>query len=222
VKAPWTTPPARVEGEWIAYRHTDRRFPPLWYGGGAATTRQESARWHEEGAGVAQYLALSINGAWAERCRYAHIRDDKRRLEDRRSLWQLQVLEHDIADLSSFEAYAACGLTPSLAVGKHTDCRPLAEALRAAGYRGVLSPSAAYDAPGAVNLTLFGERIEAITYGAMPPAADNPRPELFLATVLITDSGSPTEYAMRHTCYQSDHHRQFAAYARGMRPEEVR
>ena len=209
---PWRRPPERVSGEWIAYRHTDRRFPPLWYGAGKATRRQESARWHEEGAGVAQYLALSINGAWAERCRYAHIRDDKRRLEDRRSLWQLQVIEHDIADLSTFEHYESCGLDPQLAVGPHERCRPLAHALAQAGYRGVLSPSAAYDAPGAVNLTLFGERVEAITYGAMPSASHNPRPDVFLATVLITDSGSPTEYAMRHTCYASEHHRQFAAF----------
>ena len=66
--------------------------------------------------------------------------------------------------------------------------------------------------PGAVNLTLFGERVEALTYGAMPPAADNPRPDVFLATVLVTDAGAPTAYAMHHTCYDGDHHRQFAAW----------
>ena len=208
----WATPPERVAGEWTAYRHTDRRFPPLWYGAGAATLRQESARWHQEGAGVAQYLALSVNGAWAERCRYAHIRDDRRRLEDRRSLWQLQVVEHDLADLSSFDAYAACGLDPALAIGPHPACWPLADALVAAGYRGVLSPAAAYDVPGAINLTLFGERVEALTYGAMPPASSNPRPDVFLATVLVTDAGAPTAYAMHHTCYDGDHHRQFAAW----------
>ena len=208
----WSTPPERVSGEWTAYRHTDRRFPPLWYGAGAATLRQESARWHQEGAGVAQYLALSVNGAWAERCRYAHIRDDRRRLEDRRSLWQLQVVEHDLADLSSFDAYAACGLDPALAIGPHPACWPLADELVAAGYRGVLSPAAAYDVPGAINLTLFGERVEALTYGAMPPAANNPRPDVFLATVLVTDAGAPTAYAMHHTCYDGDHHRQFAAW----------
>ncbi len=209
----WTAPPDRVQGEWTAYRHTDRRFPPLWYGAGTATLRQESARWHREGASVAQYLALSANGAWAERCRYAHIRDDRRRLEDRRSLWQIQVIEHDIADLSSFDAYAACGLDPALAIGPHADCWPLAADLVAAGYRGVISPAAAYDVPDALNLTLFGERIETPVYGAMPPAARNPRPDLFLATIQITDSGSPTAHAMRHTCFDGDHHQQFAGWA---------
>src|SRR3954447_20138444 len=180
----WTAPPERLASVWTAYRHTDRRFPPLWYGGGATSLHQESGRWHEEDKDVAQYLALSANGAWAERCRYARIRDDKRRLEDRRSLWQLQVIEHDIADLSSFDAYVVCGLDPALAVGRHADCWPLADELVAAGYRGVLSPAAAYDVPDAVNLTLFDERIEALSYGAMPPAARNPRPDLYLATVV--------------------------------------
>ena len=109
----WTTPPDRLHGVWTAYRHTDRRFPPLWYGGGASSVRQESGRWHEEGRGVAQYLALSSNGAWAERCRYARIRDDDRRLEDRRKLWQLQVIEHDIADLSPSSATSPAGWRPS-------------------------------------------------------------------------------------------------------------
>jgi len=207
--APWTAPPERLAGVWIAYRHTDRRFPPLWYGGGEASLRQESGRWHEESRGVAQYLALSSNGAWAERCRYARIRDDVRRLEDRRRLWQLQVIEHDIADLSSFDAYVACGLAPELAVGPHERCRPLAGALRAAGYRGVLSPAAAYDHPHALNLTLFGERIESPCYGALPDPAANPRPDTYVAAILIADAGSPTEYALRHTCYEGEFHQTF-------------
>jgi hypothetical protein len=207
--ARWTTAPDRVDGVWTAYRHTDRRFPPLWYGGGSASARQESGRWHEEGRGVAQYLALSSNGAWAERCRYAKLRDDVRRVEDRRKLWQLQVVEHDIADLSSFDAYVACGLVPELAVGPHEHSWPLADDLRQAGYRGVLSPAAAYDRPGAVNLTLFGERIESPAYDAMPDPGDNPRPDRYIAAILIADSGSPTEFAMRHTSYEGDYHQTF-------------
>jgi hypothetical protein len=201
--------PDRVDGVWTAYRHTDRRVQPLWYGGGAKSLRQESGRWHEEGRDVAQYMSLSSNGAWAERCRYAHIRDDARRLEDRRMLWELQVIEHDIADLSSFDAYLACGLAPELAVGPHEKCWDLAYELRAAGYRGVLSPAAAYDRRDAVNLTLFGERIESQHYGAMPDPADNPRPDMYIAAILVTDSGSPTQYAMHHTCYEGEYHREF-------------
>jgi hypothetical protein len=205
----WTTPPERVAGVWEAYRHTHADYLPLWYGGGGKSLRQESGRWHEEGRGVAQYLALSANGAWAERCRYAVIRDDARRLAESRKLWELQVIEHDIADLSTFDHYVACGLPPELAVGPHEDVHPLAYELRDAGYRGVLSPAAAYDRPGAVNLTLFRERIEDEHYGAMPSPDDNPRPDMYIATILITDSGAPTQYAMRHTCYEGEYHREF-------------
>lgn len=205
----WAAPPERVSGVWRAYRHTARGYPPLWYGAGGTSLRQESGRWHEEGKDVAQYMALSANGAWAERCRYAAIRDDQRRLEERRCLWELQLQEHDIADLSSFDKYAACGLAPELAVGPHQLSRPLADALRAAGYRGVLSPSAAYDRSDAVNLTLFGERLEGHEYGSMPDPADNPRPDIFIPAILITDSGAPTEFAMHHTCYQDEYHQTF-------------
>jgi hypothetical protein len=212
----WRTPPERVAGVWRAYRHTARGFPPLWYGGGSVSLRQESGRWHREGEGVAQYLALSVNGAWAERCRYAAIRDDERRLEERRRLWELQVDAHDLADLRSFDHYVACGLDPEIAVGPHAEAWPLADALRAAGYAGVLSPAAAFDRPDAVNLTLFGERIESHEHGAMPDPSRNPRPELFLPAVLITDAGVPTEYAMQHTCYVGAHHHTYAAWRRGM------
>ena len=149
-------PPDRLDDVWQAWRHTDRRFPPLWYGGGSKSLRQESGRWHQESRGVAEYLALSANGAWAERCRYAGIRDDVRRETEKRKLWNLQVIEHDIADLSSFDRYLMCGLKPEWAIGLHAEVWPLADDLRAAGYRGVLSPASAYDVPEALNLTLFG------------------------------------------------------------------
>lgn len=211
----WTRPPDRVGGVWRAFRHTSRAFPVLWYGGGAITVRQESGRWHREGEDVAQYLSLSADGAWAERCRYAGLRDDVRRLEERRSLWELQVVEHDIADLGTFDRYGACGLVPELAVGGHARAWPLADALRAAGYRGVLSPSAAFDVEGAVNLTLFGERIEHQVHGALPAPGANPRPGLFVVAAELTDAAAPTRYAMHHTCHQDDHHHTFATWRAG-------
>jgi len=205
----WSAPPERRAGVWQAYRHTAQDYEPLWYGGGAASLRQESGRWHREGRDVAQYLALSANGAWAERCRYAHIRDDARRRAETRKLWELQVIEHDIADLSTFDHYVACGLPPELAVGPHENTWPLAYELRDAGYRGVLSPAAAYDRPDAINLTLFGERIEAQEYGSMPDPPANPRPDMYIAVILITDSAAPTQHAMHHTCYQDGYHQTF-------------
>lgn len=204
----WTSPPERVEHVWTAYRNTDTRFRALWYGG-RALPRQESGRWHEEGVGVAQYLALSSNGAWAERCRYANIQDDVRRTEERRRLWQLQVVEYDVADLSTFDKYVACGLKPEWAVGDHENTWPLARELQAAGYRGVLSPAAAYDRPEAVNLTLWGERLENVIYGEMPDAAENPSPDVWINAILIADGAAPPEHAMMHTSYINKHHRQF-------------
>jgi hypothetical protein len=216
----WSTPPERRAAVWQTYRHTAQGYQPLWYGGGRASLRQESGRWHQEGDGIAQYLSQSANGAWAERCRYAHIRDDARRRAEDRRLWELQVIEHDIADLSTFDRYLACGLGPELAVGAHEHTWALAAELRAAGYRGVLSPSAAYDRSDEVNLTLFDERIEAQTYGKMPDPADNPRPDMYIAAILITDSGAPTQYAMHHTCYQDGYHQTFDRWcaANGYRP----
>jgi hypothetical protein len=206
----WRRAPERVAGVWRAYRHTDQRFQPLWYGGGTTSLRQEPGRWHEQGVDVAQYLSLSANGAWAERCRYASIRDDVRRLQETRMLWELQVVEHDVADLSSFDRYVACGLDPELAIGPHARCWPLGADLRAAGYRGILSPSAAYDRPDAVNLTLFGERLEDHHYATMPDPSANPRPDLFIPVLLIADAGAPTRHAMLHTCYRAADHRTFA------------
>ena len=110
-----------------------------------ATLRQESGRWHREGEALVQYLALSSDGAWAERVRYESIRTETRRLRERRSLWQLRVSADQIADLSTFDNWEACGLDPAIAVGDHDDSQSLASELRRARFRGVLSPSAALD-----------------------------------------------------------------------------
>ena len=156
----WTSRPAAVAGRWVAYRHVAEGVPPLWHGAGSTTLRQESGRWHREGESLVQYLALSSDGAWAERVRYESLRTEADRLNDHRSLWQLRVSADQIADLSTFDAWEACGLDPAVAVGEHVDSQALASELRRSGYRGVLSPSAALDVAGAVNLALFGARVE--------------------------------------------------------------
>jgi hypothetical protein len=212
----WSKKPAAAPSTDVfqAYRQTDPRYPPLWYGAGRATLLQQSGRWHEEGKGVAQYLSLSVDGAWAEWIRYESIRDDVRRLEDRRTLWQIQVAEQRIADLSTFDKYVECGLKPEWAIGPHQDCWPLADELRNGGFDGVLSPAAALDVPDAVNLTLFGERIEHRVHGPMPKPSAFPRPELFLPTIEITEQGAATRYALEHTCYIGEHHQTFAAWCK--------
>jgi len=120
-------------------------WPPLYHNAGAPAPDQESGRWHREGDGYAQYLALSPLGAWAECARYYSLRSPKQAREMKRDLWLVFVRETRIADLSSFDRYDTCGLDPAIAVEPHTLGRSqaLADDLRAAGFRGVLSPSAA-------------------------------------------------------------------------------
>src|SRR5699024_5910357 len=129
-------------------------------------------------------------GAWAELVRYEGIRDAERAQQYRRRLWLVFVREHDIADLSTFERLDACGIDPHVAVGPHTPARALADALREAGYRGLLAPSAAL--PGATNLTLFGPRFEKVLLGGLD-AWDNPAPAAFLPCSLVAEAGPPAE-----------------------------
>jgi RES domain-containing protein len=221
----WTSEPAAIAGRWVAYRHVADGVPPLWHGAGSMTLRQESGRWHREGEALVQYLALSSDGAWAERVRYESIRTEARRLRENRSLWQLRVSADGIADLSSFDKWEACGLDPAIAVGDHAASQALASELRRARYRGVLSPSAALDVAGAVNLTLFGARIEHHIQGEPLPeepvgGANGP----WLPAILLTDRGAPTPFAMARTCYRLGHHRTLAEWrtARGRRQRRRR
>ncbi|HEX5146923.1 MAG TPA: RES family NAD+ phosphorylase [Conexibacter sp.] len=215
----WTSEPAAVAGRWVAYRHVAQGVPPLWYGAGSTTLRQESGRWHREGESLVQYLALSSDGAWAERVRYEALRTEADRIADHRSLWQLRVSAERIADLSSFDKWEACGLDPAVAVGDHAESQALASELRRARYAGVLSPSAALDVAGAVNLTLFGGFVEQRVSGLALPdepvggAGGGP----WLPAILLTDRGAPTPFAMEHACYRFGHHRTLAEWraARG-------
>jgi RES domain-containing protein len=209
----WTSRPAAAAGRWVAYRHVASGIPPLWHGAGSTTLRQESGRWHREGESLVQYLSLSSDGAWAERVRYESLRTEADRLADHRSLWQLRVSADRIADLSTFDAWEACGLDPAVAVGDHAASQALASELRRAGYRGVLSPSAALDVAGAVNLTLFGGRIEHHVEGR--PLPDEPvggaNPP-WLPAILLTDRGAPTPFAMAQACYRLGEHRTLAEW----------
>jgi RES domain-containing protein len=149
-----------VSDEWTCFRQVSPGWPPLCHNAGVPSPDQESGRWHRKGQDYAQYLALAPLGAWAECTRYYSLRSSKQAREMRRNLWLVFVHETEIADLSTFDRYDACGLDPVTAVGDHATSQALADDLRAADFRGVLSPSAAL--PGVVNLTLFGERYEKV------------------------------------------------------------
>ena len=162
--ASWRAEPKAVAGEWTCFRQVSPAWPPLYHNAGTPAPDQESGRWHRKGEGYAQYLALSPLGAWAECVRYYSVRSPEQAREMQRDLWLVFVRERRVADLSTFDRYDACGLDPGLAVDPdHGASRELADELRASGFRGVLSPSAAL--PGVVNLTVFGERYERVLAG---------------------------------------------------------
>jgi hypothetical protein len=216
--ASWADEPDRLSGPWFVFRQAAPETAPLFHSAGERVPSQVGGRWHREGEGYAQYLALEALGAWAELVRYERIRARPRADAYRRRLWHVYVEERDIADLSTFEKYSACGLDPGLAVGDHAASQALADDLRANGFRGVLSPSAAL--PDATNLTLFGERYEKV----LTKRADgwsNPRPEARLACNLVAEGG-PVADLVTQTCFVGMEHDGYRGYLResGIRPPE--
>ena len=206
----WADEPGRLTGSWFAFRQAAPDTAPLFHSAGERVPSQISGRWHREGEGYAQYMALEPLGAWAELVRYERIRSRPRGDEYRRRLWHIYVEEEEIANLSSFAHYAACGLDPRLAVGDHAASQDLADDLRGAGFRGVLSPSAAL--PGATNLTLFGERYEK-TLTTRADAWPNPRPDVRLGCNLVAESG-PVGDLVTETCFVGMEHDGYREYLR--------
>jgi RES domain-containing protein len=183
----------------------------LFHAAGERVPSQRSGRWHREGEGYAQYLALQPAGAWAELIRYERIRARARAQEYVRRLWLVLIDESDIAELSTFASYAECGLDPGIAVGEHGTSQTFADELRAASYRGVLSPSAAL--PGATNLTLFGERYEKVLLTQLEDWS-NPDPTTRLGCQLVAESAPPVELITR-TCFVGFEHEAYKDYLRG-------
>src|SRR4051794_1200708 len=200
--ASWRAEPARVSGDWSCYRQVSPEWAPLYHAAGEPAPSQNSGRWHRLGEGYAQYMALEPLGAWAELVRYENIRGNARAEQYRRRLWLVFVRETDIADLSSFDHYEACGFDPRIAVGPHADCQDIADELRAAGYRGVLSPSAAL--PGATNLTLFGARFEKVLLGGLD-RWPNTHPGLKAPCSLVVE-GNPPEQLVTETVFDDSPH----------------
>ncbi len=207
----WRAEPERVAGQWRAFRQVSPDWPPLYHAAGEPIPSQSSGRWHRVGEGYAQYLALDPLGAWAELVRFEGIRGRARAEQYRRRLWLVLVREHDIADLSTFDRYAACGLDPALAVGAHEPAQALADELRAAGYRGLLSPSAAL--AGTTNLTLFGPRFEKLLLGGLE-RWPNPAPERWLPCTLAAE-GSPPGQLVLQTTFADMEHEGLAAWRGG-------
>ncbi len=216
--ANWRTEPRRVSWQWLVFRHAALDTAPLFHAAGEPVPSQRSGRWHRETQGYAQYFSLEPAGAWAELIRYERIRARARAEQYIRRLWLVAVDETEIADLSTFERYADCGLDPRLAVGDHAESQALADELRAAGYRGLRSPSAAF--PEATNLTLFGERYEKVLL-TRPEQWPNPNPQMRLACHLAAESGPPADL-ITATCFWGMPHDGYRSYVRANHLTEPR
>jgi hypothetical protein len=113
------------------------------------------------------------------------------------------VDERQVADLSTFEKYDECGLDPRIAVGPHGSSERLADELRDAGFRGVLSPSAAL--PGAINLSIFGERYEHVTVGDLS-SWRNPDPGCWVPVQAVAEMTGPPAELTLETCFLNAPH----------------
>jgi RES domain-containing protein len=209
--ASWRAKPRAVSREWTCFRQVSPEWPPLYHNAGVPTADQESGRWHREGEGYAQYLALAPLGAWAECARYYSLRSPEQAREMRRDMWLVFVRETRIADLSTFDRYDAGGLDPAIAVEPHTVGRSqaLADELRDAGFRGVLSPSAAL--PGVINLTLFGERYEKVLL-TDAAAWRNPDVDAWLPCQRVAVQAPVPEELCTETVFKTKKHETYRAW----------
>jgi hypothetical protein len=202
--ASWRARPKAVAGEWTCFRQVSPAWPPLYHNAGTPSPDQESGRWHRKGEHNAQYLARSPLGAWAECVRYYSLRSADQARHMRRNLWLVFVRETRIADLSTFDRYDACGLDPAIAVDPdHGRSQALADDLRTAGFRGVLSPSAAL--PGVVNLTLFGKRYECVLATDLE-AWRNPDVDTWLPVQVVSEEGPVPVRLTTETVFQRAKH----------------
>lgn len=202
--ASWRREPERLSDTWVAYRQVASQHPPMWRSGSrSAPQLQPTARWHREGH-YAQYASLTEAAAWAELVRHEEIADPQTRTDNPRALWRVWITEHDVADLRTPEHIARCGLPAAMMTARRRDGRPdyrgcqdLADELRSAGYRGLLSPSAAL--AGAINLTLFGERfeVEPGPHILGDRRLENRAPERFVLATRIADEALVPAGVMR-------------------------
>lgn len=202
--------------ERAAFRQVGHQQPPLWHDAGLdGIPVQPNGRWHRRGEHYAQYMALSAAGAWAELIRYFSLRTPESVVEQRRSLWQAYVALDDVADLSSFDQWAECGLDPKTAVADDlAGCQDLAAWLHGEGYRGVLAPSAAL--PDSVNLTVFGGRYEYLA--ADDPSALRERdPDRWLRVALAAEGAHPPQELVTRTRYLGQPHGGYEDWAGGTR-----
>jgi RES domain-containing protein len=148
----------------VAYRATSYDTP-LW-----VFPNRREGRWsHPDDRTIAQYCTLDAAAPMAEFLRHEDLRSEKDASELRLSIWQLQMAEGAILDLSTPEKAARQGVEwEELLSDDWRPCQELGRQVAAAGGRGVLAPCAAL--PGTMSITAFGPRSE-IAWTAEPRLA---------------------------------------------------
>jgi hypothetical protein len=121
-------------------------------------------------------------------------------------LWRALIVERNIADLSTWDQIERSGLQPAWFVDDDPlICWVIAGDLRRAGYRGLLSPSAASHADE-INLTLFGPRREA------PVNVPNRNPDFFLEVDPEGDMTNPPAEVYERVRYRGEPHASLGAW----------
>lgn len=191
--------PDAVEIDATYFRYSSYDVP-LWV---RANTTDE--RWHGAGDGTTQYLSATPDGAWAELIRNENLRSDADLSLVSMPLWQVQVEQAHIADYGDFETAERAGFDPEFLIADdHSACRAEGRRLKAAGFAGVLYPSAAL--PGEQNLALFGPRI-LLPWGT-PRRLASGIPGVQLAT------GAPPTHLLPRARHAGARHAGFSEYQR--------
>jgi hypothetical protein len=185
--------PDSVTFDDVAFRWSDYDTP-LW-----ARANRGAQRWNKTREGPTQYMSLTTEGAWAEliRAEDLHSVDEVRLIN--MPMWVLRVRETHIADYRTFEKAASGGFPPDALIDEdHERCRAEGTRLRAEGFRGVLTPSAAL--PGTTNLTLFGRRL-AVEWDC----ADASRLSSFIPTKQLAVGRPPDDLLPRVRQHGAEH-----------------
>lgn len=113
------------------YRACDVRFPFVW-----TSDTQPAARWHGAGEGPCHYLTTTPKGAWAEVIRHEAITDPDDLEDLERALWE--VIGPMPTEAPPLPAAVMTG-----GVSTYPRCQAAARAIRNAGNKGLVAPSAA-------------------------------------------------------------------------------
>jgi hypothetical protein len=157
--------PSQAHFTAVAFRYSNYDTP-FW-----VRSNTDSGRWQRAGDAPTQYLSMTVEGAWAELIRAEGLRSEAEVALLRMPMWAVEVDVKCIADYGEFEKAEQASFPPEALIDEDfTRCQEEGSRLRAAGFDGVLAPSAAL--AGTTNLTLFGPRI-ASRWGSLPMLASS-------------------------------------------------